>query len=42
MLIETSRLLLRTFRMTDLDRFVAYRSDPDNARYQILGGALSR
>lgn len=34
MLIETGRLRLRTFQMADLDRFVAYRSDPDNARYQ--------
>lgn len=34
MLIETPRLLLRTFRISDLDQFVAYRSDPENARYQ--------
>jgi RimJ/RimL family protein N-acetyltransferase len=28
------RLLLRRFRPEDLDAFVAYRSDPEVARYQ--------
>jgi RimJ/RimL family protein N-acetyltransferase len=33
-LLETPRLLLRRFRAADLDSFVAYRSDPEVARYQ--------
>jgi len=32
--IETERLWLRPFRSEDLDAFVAYRSDPEVARYQ--------
>lgn len=31
---ETSRLWLRSFKLEDIDGFVAYRSDPENARYQ--------
>ena len=34
MQIETNRLLLRSFQVADLERFVAYRSDPDIARFQ--------
>ena len=34
MLIETNRLLLRSFQVADLERFVAYRSDPAIARFQ--------
>jgi RimJ/RimL family protein N-acetyltransferase len=32
--IRTERLLLRPFRGDDLGSFVAYRSDPEVARYQ--------
>ncbi len=32
--LETDRLILRQFRDTDLDEFLAYRSDPRVARYQ--------
>ena len=32
--LHTSRLTLRRFAAADLDRFLAYRSDPDVARYQ--------
>lgn len=32
--LTTQRLVLRRFRPQDLDAFVAYRSDPDTARYQ--------
>jgi RimJ/RimL family protein N-acetyltransferase len=32
--LETERLLLRPFRDSDLDVFLAYRSDPEVARYQ--------
>lgn len=32
--LETERLLLRTFRHEDLDGFLAYRNDPEVARYQ--------
>lgn len=31
---ETSRLLVRPFTLADLEAFVAYRVDPDVARYQ--------
>ena len=31
---DTKRLVLRRFRPQDLDSFVAYRSDPEIARYQ--------
>ena len=31
---ETARLRARAFALTDLDDFVAYRADPDVARYQ--------
>src|SRR6185295_18465679 len=33
-LVETPRLLLRRFRAGDLDTFIAYRNDPEVARYQ--------
>jgi RimJ/RimL family protein N-acetyltransferase len=33
-LLETARLLLRSFRPEDLPVFAAYRSDPEVARYQ--------
>ena len=33
-MIVTERLVLRPFRTADLPAFVAYRSDPDIARYQ--------
>jgi RimJ/RimL family protein N-acetyltransferase len=32
--IVTERLVVRTFRVDDLEAFVAYRSDPEVARYQ--------
>ena len=32
--LTTERLVLRRFRSEDLDSFVAYRSDPETARYQ--------
>jgi RimJ/RimL family protein N-acetyltransferase len=32
--LTTERLVLRRFRPQDLDPFVAYRSDPETARYQ--------
>jgi RimJ/RimL family protein N-acetyltransferase len=32
--LETDRILLRHFRDSDLDGFIAYRSDPNVARYQ--------
>jgi RimJ/RimL family protein N-acetyltransferase len=32
--LETNRLLIRHFNDADLDEFVAYRSDPQVARYQ--------
>ena len=34
MALITQRLVLRRFRPQDLDAFVAYRSDPQVARYQ--------
>ena len=33
--LTTERLALRRFRPEDLDAFVAYRSDPRVARYQV-------
>ena len=33
-LLETSRLILRSFRDEDLEPFLAYRSDPTISRYQ--------
>jgi RimJ/RimL family protein N-acetyltransferase len=33
--LTTERLVLRRFRSEDLDAFVAYRSDPQIARYQV-------
>ncbi len=32
--MESSRLVLRPFKESDLDAFVAYRADPEVARYQ--------
>lgn len=32
--LETDRLIVRRFRPDDLDSFVAYRADPDVARFQ--------
>src|SRR5258708_1279795 len=32
--LEASRIVLRHFRETDLPAFVAYRNDPEVARYQ--------
>jgi RimJ/RimL family protein N-acetyltransferase len=34
MILETERLILRPFRDSDLEPFLAYRSDPEVARYQ--------
>lgn len=34
MILETPRLILRPFQDADLETFVAYRSDPEVARYQ--------
>ena len=39
--IVTSRLLLRPFRAEDLGAFVAYRSQPDVARYQSWDSSFS-
>lgn len=39
--IVTERLVLRPFRMGDLEGFVAYRSDPDVARYQGWDSSFS-
>jgi RimJ/RimL family protein N-acetyltransferase len=41
-ILETSRLILRPFAETDLEPFVAYRSDPDVARYQSWTAPYSR
>jgi RimJ/RimL family protein N-acetyltransferase len=35
--IVTERLTLRPFQADDLPDFVAYRSDPEVARYQLPG-----
>lgn len=39
--IVTERLCLRPFRAEDLEAFVAYRSDPEVARYQAWDSAYS-
>jgi RimJ/RimL family protein N-acetyltransferase len=39
--IVTERLVLRPFRASDLPAFVAYRSDPDVARYQGWDASFS-
>ena len=39
--IVTERLSLRTFQADDLDAFVAYRSDPEVARYQSWDSTYS-
>lgn len=36
--IATQKLVLRAFRETDLDEFLAYRNDPDVARFQDWEG----
>ncbi len=36
--IETARLRLRRFAEADLPAFIAYRNDPDVARYQSWEG----
>ena len=33
--LESERLILRSFRTSDLDPFLSYRSDPKVARYQL-------
>ncbi|MCL4396172.1 MAG: GNAT family N-acetyltransferase [Chloroflexi bacterium] len=40
--LETNRLLLRTFQDSDLEAFLAYRSDPAVARYQGWEAPYSR
>ena len=40
-MIVTERLVLRPFRAADLPAFVAYRSDPDIARYQGWDASFS-
>jgi RimJ/RimL family protein N-acetyltransferase len=40
--LRTDRLVLRRFRPEDLDAFVAYRSDPEVARYQSWEAPYSR
>lgn len=40
--LETDRLLLRSFQLSDLDDFVTYRSDPEVARYQSWEAPYSR
>lgn len=42
MILETQRLFLRLFQDADLDAFVAYRSDPEVARYQGWDAPYSR
>jgi aminoglycoside 6'-N-acetyltransferase len=39
--IATERLVLRRFRLSDVPTFVAYRSDPDVARYQSWTAPIS-
>ncbi len=39
---ETKRLILRAFQDTDLDAFIAYRSDPHTAQYQSWDTPFSR
>src|ERR671934_256011 len=39
--ITTERLLLRPFQVDDLKAFVAYRSDPEVARYQSWDASYS-
>jgi RimJ/RimL family protein N-acetyltransferase len=41
-MIETARLVLRPFAPGDLDAFVAYRRDPEVARYQSWDTSFSR
>src|SRR5262245_11092229 len=36
--IATETLMLRSFRASDLDAFLAYRNDPDVARFQYWEG----
>ncbi|PKO19255.1 MAG: GNAT family N-acetyltransferase [Chloroflexi bacterium HGW-Chloroflexi-10] len=40
--LETPRLILRSFQMTDVDVFAAYRSDPEIAEYQGWEAPYSR
>jgi aminoglycoside 6'-N-acetyltransferase len=40
--LHTPRLVLRRFTMADLDPFVAYRADPEVARYQGWEAGFSR
>ncbi|MDQ0198288.1 GNAT family N-acetyltransferase [Neobacillus ginsengisoli] len=35
--IETKRLLLRKFQIEDINPFLAYRSNPEVAKYQSWG-----
>jgi RimJ/RimL family protein N-acetyltransferase len=39
--VTTERLLLRPFQVDDLEAFVAYRSDPEVARYQSWDAGYS-
>lgn len=39
--LETTRVALRRFRLTDVATFAAYRSDPDVARYQSWTAPVS-
>jgi RimJ/RimL family protein N-acetyltransferase len=41
-MIETARLVLRPFAAADLDAFVAYRREPEVARYQSWDTSFSR
>jgi RimJ/RimL family protein N-acetyltransferase len=41
-MLETARLVLRPFTAADLDAFVAYRREPDVARYQSWDTSYSR
>ena len=41
-MIETARLVLRPLAPADLDAFVAYRRDPDVARYHSWDTSFSR
>jgi RimJ/RimL family protein N-acetyltransferase len=41
-MIETARLVLRPFAAADLDAFVAYRREPEVARYQSWDPSFSR
>lgn len=42
MLLQTQRLLLRNFQLSDMEAFLAYRNDPETAKYQSWSLPYSR